>query len=289
MANSGRENGRAERPNTGPHEEFLELCAVLTSGDLTPEEQKKLKLHLANCAECRKALEEFEAAVDFGVPLLASKFSAVPSDQSALPGTRFAAVTVPFKDGSSESDHKEVRIATERAKRGFAFAGRNGYERPDINWTYIWMPFAACILLTLALGISVYRAGKAQRREATHAASANADAHSEALEQRISDAGPEREVLKGQLAKRDHLIAELRREAAEQSRSLNEMKSAQASLEQSLAADDADKPRVAEDRAGLAEKYDTAQASLAKMQAELDSANAQQSEEKVEEASLAGC
>ncbi|HEX4002000.1 MAG TPA: hypothetical protein VHX36_05085 [Candidatus Acidoferrales bacterium] len=287
MGNRGRENGRGERPSTGPHEEFLELCAVATSGDLTAEEQTKLKLHLAECAECRKALREFEAAVDFGVPLLASKFSAVSSDQSALPGTPSAAVTVTFQGGTSESDHKEVRIATDRAKRGFAFAGRNGYERSDTNWAYMWMPFAACILLAIALGIGVYRAGRAQdTRQATRAASANAEAHSEALEQQISDTGQEREVLKGQLAERDRLIAELRRETAGQSRSLNEMKSAQAGLEQSLQADDADKQRIADDRARLAEKYDAAQASLGKMQAELDSATAQQSQERVQEASL---
>ena len=41
----------------GAHEEFLELCAVSTSGDLTEEEQKKLKAHLAGCPECRQALK----------------------------------------------------------------------------------------------------------------------------------------------------------------------------------------------------------------------------------------
>jgi Putative zinc-finger len=286
MANSGRENGRGEWSDMGPHEEFLELCAVLTSGDLTPEEQKKLKLHLANCAECRKALEEFGAAVDFGVPLLASKLSGVLPDEPALPGRPLGAVKVPFKDASSESDHKEARISTDGEKRGFAFAHKNGQERPQVNGSYVWMPFAASILLTIALGVSAYRAGKGRYGEARHSTSANADAHLGALEQRISDAGHDREVLRGQLAERDKVIRDLRRQVEEQSRSLDEMKSAQASLEQSLAADDADKRRVAEDRAGLAEKYDAAQASLAKMQAELDSANAQQSEEKVEEASL---
>ena len=68
----------------GPHEEFLELCAVSTSGDLTEEEQNKLKAHLAGCAECRQALKEFEAAVDIGVPLLASKLAAVPSEDAAI-------------------------------------------------------------------------------------------------------------------------------------------------------------------------------------------------------------
>ena len=63
----------------------------------------------------------------------------------------------------------------------------------------------------------------------------------EALEQRISDAGHEREVLRTQLADRDKVIAELRSQTDQQARSLDEMKSAQANLEQSLQTDDADK------------------------------------------------
>ena len=49
------------------HDEFLELCAVSTSGELTERERRKLEAHLAGCAECRQALQEFEAAVDIGV------------------------------------------------------------------------------------------------------------------------------------------------------------------------------------------------------------------------------
>jgi len=38
----------------GSHEEFRELCAVSTSGDLTEEEKTKLQKHLAVCPECVK-------------------------------------------------------------------------------------------------------------------------------------------------------------------------------------------------------------------------------------------
>jgi len=34
---------------TGPHGEFLELCAVSTSGELTEGEYKRLRQHLAVC------------------------------------------------------------------------------------------------------------------------------------------------------------------------------------------------------------------------------------------------
>src|SRR5713226_8873136 len=70
----------------GPHDKFLELCAISTSGDLTEEEQKDLQAHLAECPDCRQALKEFEAAVDIGVPLLHSQLSSPDSlEPSPLP------------------------------------------------------------------------------------------------------------------------------------------------------------------------------------------------------------
>ena len=59
----------------GPHDKFLELCAISTSGDLTDEEQKDLQAHLVECPDCRQALKEFEAAADIGMPLLHSQLS----------------------------------------------------------------------------------------------------------------------------------------------------------------------------------------------------------------------
>jgi len=64
MANKDN-NGAAKKRTKGlvqaqPHEEYLELAAAATAGDLTEDEQAKLRSHLAICAHCRKALQEFE-------------------------------------------------------------------------------------------------------------------------------------------------------------------------------------------------------------------------------------
>ena len=269
----------------GPHEEFLELCALSTSGDLTEEEQNRLKAHLAGCAECRQALKEFESAVDIGVPLLASKLSAVRSEAPASPRTELPGVPVAFQGMASES--REITdVSTGDEKRGFVFAGRNGHERTQVNWNYVWMPFAACVLLTISLGIYAYRAGKNQSSQSAHATISNADARVEALEQRISDAGHEREMLRAQIAERDKVIAELHVQTERQAKTLDEMKSAQTSLEQSLQTDDAEKQRVTDERASLAQKFEVAQASLEKMQSELEAANAQRTQEQAQDASL---
>lgn len=285
MVNSHGEREAGEWPEMGPHDEFLELCAVSTSGDLTEEEQKRLQAHLSGCAECRQALREFEAAVDVGVPLLASKLSVVPSEESASLQRELAG-PASLNGAASESPAREGGVSTDEGKRGFAFAQRNGHGRTQVNWNYVWMPFAACVLLTIALGIYAYRVGKGHNAEVAHTISGSADARVEALEQRISDAGHDREVLRAQLAERDKVIAELRRQTEQESRSLNEMKSAQANLEQSLQTDDAEKQRVVDERASLAQKFDAAQASLQKMQSEVDLVSQQRALDAARDGSL---
>jgi hypothetical protein len=55
---------------TEPHDEFLELCAVSTSGQLTEEEQKKLQEHLSVCQSCREALRQYQVVVDEAIPAI---------------------------------------------------------------------------------------------------------------------------------------------------------------------------------------------------------------------------
>jgi hypothetical protein len=287
MGNSSGERGAGERSEMGAHEEFLELCAVSTSGDLSEEEQKKLRAHLAGCAECRQALTEFEAAVDVGVPLLASKLVPVPSKESAMPQSELAG-HVALKGRDSEPRQESPGVSTGEGARGFAFGQRMRYRPSQVNWNYVWMPFAACVLLTIALGITAYRVGKSHNADAqvAHPTSGVADTRIEALEQRISDTGHERELLRTQLVERDKVIAELRRQTDRQARSLDEMKIAQGNLEQSLQTDDSEKQRIADERAGIAKKFGDAQVSLQKMQSELDSVSRERAQDEAQDASL---
>jgi hypothetical protein len=285
MANSGGNSRAGERSDMEPHEEFLELGAISTSGDLTEEEQKDLQAHLARCAECRQALREFEAAVDIGVPLLSFKLSVTSSEQSGLFQGEMSAFVLPKVLGSVAGQN-EPGISTSEENRGFAFTQRNGHRRTQLNWKLFWLPFAACVLLTIALGIYSYRMGRSANTEVVRVISSPSDTHVGVLEQHLSDAGHEREILTAQIGERDRVIADLKHQVDEQSASLNELKTTEANLEQSLQTDEAEKQRGAEERGSFAQKFDAAQAALQKMQAELDGARQQRSEEQVRDASL---
>jgi hypothetical protein len=274
-----------------PHDEFIELCAVSTSGELSEYEKRKLEAHLAGCAECRQALQEFEAAVDMGVPFLASKLSAEPSSDFSGPfvldqsnAEQTAAMDPSASLGTEANDE---RVVPDAAPRGFAFAQRNGHGHTKVNWNYVWLPFAACILLTIALGIFAYRMGRSRRVEVTQTISHAPDMQIEALEQQMSDAGHEREGLRTELAQRDRVISDLRHQMQMQSASLEEMKSTQANLEMSLQNEEGEKQRSAQDRGTLSQKLDSAQNSLQKTQTQLESLERQRAQDESRADSLA--
>lgn len=261
-----------------PHEEFLELCAVSTSGELSEEERKRLQDHLTTCADCRQALREFEAVADIGVPLLSSELS-IPTLNEPSPAPR-EAVEATLMHASARIETAPLSLGPTEQGKGLIFTHRNGHGRTQVNWNYVWMPFAAAVLLTVALGIYSYQFGKHRSPGVTQVKPNSPDSRVDALEQQMSDMGHEHEVLKTQLAERDRMIRELRRQIEDQSAALAEAKSAQANLEQSLQNDQTEKQQVAQERSNFTQKLDAAQNSLQRTQAELDSLRQQRSQDQ---------
>jgi Putative zinc-finger len=288
MANNGPVRKRAKDwAEARPHEEYLELAAVSTSGDLTEEEQARLREHLAICADCRQALQEFEAVADMAVPMLALELEQAPSEQSGANRTVNAEATE-RRDQSSISASDEHVPASEADSETVSISHRNGRHRTQVNWNLAWIPLAASILLTAALGIYAYRAGMGRGIETAKLnvapaggaldARSRAGAGLEALERQISDAGHEREILNGQMAERDRVIKDLRGQILAQSAALSEIRAAQGNLESLLQRSEAEmqqrsaeEQKSAENRKSLDRRVETAEASLQKTQKELDS------------------
>ena len=257
----------------GPHEEFLELCAVSTSGELTEEEKTKLQKHLAACPQCREALKEYQAAAEISSPLFAAEASAelppkaetwsVEAAQAAF-GKRLAREK---NAPSTEPSHPEIVRVRELSEP-------NGKPVLSEHWNTVWLPFAAAILLAATLGIYAYRAGIRRGAENAPVAQAAIEKPTAALQQQISDAGHDREVLIAQMAERDRMIASLRHQVEEQSAEITKLKDAQAALESASKTSDDEKQRLAANEAAATQKLDAAEASLHKTQKELDTLQA---------------
>ncbi len=283
MVGNGNHREEGKWSQKRPHEEFLELCAISTTGELTEDEQMELRGHLAVCSECRQVLREFETAADVGVPLLSAELAA-PN----LPERTSIAAEIPtpiaasnLKIEESESDHDLAEHGT-----GSVLAHRNGHHRSEVNWNYVWMPFAAAVVLTVALGIYAYQVGRRHASPVVRVTSTPADGNVNALEQKLSDAGHDREVLKAQVAERDRMIRELQRQIEDESAALTDAKSAQANLERSLQDAVNEKQQIAQQQSSANQSLDAAEASLKKMQADLDSVRQQRDQNEVRAGSL---
>src|SRR6266704_6646168 len=140
------------------HEEFLELCAAATAGELSVDEQARLDAHLAAGAECRLAMGEKEAATRVTMSALAQKLAPtgdIANDSWSVEEAekRF------FKWLDTEQKQSQPAKSNDGHSEGLLPGRRFAYRPSQIRWREVWMTFAAAVLLALALGITAYRTG----------------------------------------------------------------------------------------------------------------------------------
>jgi hypothetical protein len=281
--------------HTEPHDEFLELCAVSTSGQLTQEEQKKLEEHLAVCATCREAIRQYEAVVGHAIPTVTADES--PDDLESGPGWSQHRAEAALFDRIAREDS-----AAARNHEGWkSEAGAEGKRAADIpsdarwvlpsagetTWRHVWSLYAAGVLLAVALGVSLYQFGIRRGVETAKIAVPQPNNQSQtSLEAQLSDAGHDREVALAQAAQKDQEIAEMRKQLERQSVELAQMKAAQDRLATDLNNKDAGTQNLAQQQAELKQKFDVAQANAQALQQKLDTLSKQSAEDQAQAGQL---
>lgn len=266
-------------PENESHDEFLELCAASTTGDLSDDEKKRLGEHLAVCSSCREVLRQYESIASEVIPAVAAHEAPerVPADSS----------------WSEEKAEKALfeRLAREE-KDSDAQNGRSSFFphrilpfSTDSTWRNVWVLYAAGILLFCAISFFAYRVGTHRAADATKSPQLQPTSHQAPLaqawlEEQLSDAGHDRAVANAEIAQRDKVIADLRREMGRQSAEIAELKAAQTQLESNLRSDDASKQDLVQQKADLTQKLESAENGSHALQEKLDSL-AQQSTEDV--------
>jgi chromosome segregation ATPase len=140
------------------------------------------------------------------------------------------------------------------------------------------MPFAAAVLLVLALNVTLYRTGLRRGFEYARVSPPTSKAPDTSLEAQVSDVGYERSQLMAKLAENTKIIEDLKRELSEQSKAVHTLQAVNSPngranenhQESEHGAGDSGRARDAE----LA----TAQTKLAELQKALDAATAERVE-----------
>jgi DNA repair exonuclease SbcCD ATPase subunit len=267
---------------SGPHDEFLELCAVSTSGQLSEEDQNRLQEHLAVCAACREALREYESVVSEAIP-------AIGVEQSARidpgPGFSQSKAEKAFFDRLAKEERQQARGAEK--KNGVPSAFRRVLPiSPESTWRHVWMLYAAGILLFVTLCLSAYwvgvRHGTDVARSTPPAPAVpppSATESAASLEEQLSDAAHERELARSQVAQRDKALVDLRRQVKQQSAEISRMKETQDKLQATVQSDQAGKQDLAQQRAELGQRLEQAQAESQSLQQQVNSLTQQSTSE----------
>src|SRR6266481_9045145 len=208
----------------GSHEEFLELCAAATAGELSANEQVRLDAHLAVCSECRRAMSEFEAARRTAVTALAQEL--VPTGGTAGDSWSVDAAEESFFKRLHREKKQTQSATSEESRTEGSMPGRRFAYRPSqIHWREVWMTFAAAVFLALALGISLYRTGVKRGEDVARTIRVAPKESAGSLEEQTSDAGYARAQLEAKLAENGRVIDDLKRQLSDQVKVVNSLKS----------------------------------------------------------------
>ena len=238
-----------------PHDEFLELCAVSTSGQLTGEERNRLEQHLAVCPSCREAMKQFDVVVSKIIPALAPDPENLESDpswsQEQAEADLFRRLTL--------EDELGANPALANAASASKTVGRVPLSASQATWRNVWVLCAAGVLLCIALGVSAYQVGIRRGVKAAVVPAIPRPGDSAALEQQVSDAGHEREILRSQVGQRDKEISSLRRELERTTVEIGQIKLAQEQTKNDLQSANAGKQDLLQERSDLSQKLQGAQ------------------------------
>jgi hypothetical protein len=205
------------------HEKYIELCAASTAGELSLGEEQELQEHLAVCASCRRVKHQYETTVEKTVPALADSLASPAPEPDSDWSVERAEVAF-FKrlptDQNSSSASPSGGANSEPAGRRFT------YRPSQIPWAELWMPFAACVFLAIALGIVAYRSGVKRGTASTQQQAATSKPSAESIEEQISDFGHERSQFLRRLADDDKTINDFQRQVAEQTEEIKRLKAA---------------------------------------------------------------
>ena len=261
----------------GPHEEFLELCAAATAGELSVDEQARLDAHLAGCPDCRRAMSEYEAARQAAVTVMAQELTPVDESTADSWSAKEAEKTF-FKRLDREQKHARLATSklghTDQLKSGRRFT----YRPSQIRWREVWMTFAAAVLLALALGIASYRTGVKRGEDAARTIPAAPNESTGSLEEQASDAGYERAQLVAKLAENAKIIDDLKRQLSEQIKVVNSLKSVEAAPARSSGNGQQSVQAASDAKTKRDEDLGAAQAQLAEIQKTVETATAQRDE-----------
>jgi hypothetical protein len=237
-----------------PHQEFQELCALSTTGELTAEEWARLSEHLIGCDACREAQRQYERVVAAAIPALAAE-SGADEDIESAPGSWSI---------------EEAENTLMESLRGEPAPSRGRSISPSLSprWRHARRYAAAAVILA-ACGLVGYRIGIHQGHR-TDASVAPAGSPAPSAPSRSDRSGAAALAAQGKKpAPADDQAAALQSQGRQNQQELTKLRGELGQVEEELAERNANLDRSVEDRSELSRQLAQAQANAQSLEARL--------------------
>jgi hypothetical protein len=269
----------------GPHEEFLELCALSAGGGLTPEEQTRLDEHLAGCHDCREAMRQFETVVDRAIPALASELASEnPQEDPSF--SQEAAEASFFKRLSEEDEKSRNHLRDVEPWLSPLVVRRSRKFRRSFDRYHFWVPLTAGLVLCLSLGILAYRMGKHRGFDVARNQPGSALPLTVPTRESLEAASRESDAVNAQLAERDKAISDLRHEIARKSGENAQLKAFQSEQQLAFESSENNQKDLAKERDRVTRQTAAGQEALEASEQKLKSLQRERSEDAIHATNL---
>jgi Anti-sigma-K factor rskA len=243
--------GGAEPVNPQLHDEFIALCALFYSGEISDEEWALLQVHLAYCNSCRSTFEQYKQISKDVIPAMAAaaaelKTTPVESAQSF--------------DEAERRLMSSLHVVPSHPKLSLS-------EKP--SWRLVLGGLAACFL-ALAMFARVYFVRSGRNQPTLTAASIPVRPPVSPQDTAADD----QHQHEHELEQSRQQIAELQRRLAAAEAHTVDSNGAIATLRHQLQAEETQREQIASDRDVLSKQLVTAQADIQTLGAKLTSASA---------------
>jgi predicted nucleic acid-binding Zn-ribbon protein len=216
------------------HDEFVALCALFPSGELTEEQWALLQVHLAYCDSCRVVFDEYQQITSEVIPVMAA--SAVSESDSKLESFSLEAAEQRLM---SRLDHVPAEKVSAPSRR--------------TPWLALTGALAACLALGAFAGVHWYRSRPELQTQPT------AVAQSETQKPLIPSSNDQTN-LRPDFEHTQVKVAELERQVNEGKENLQQANASLARMHQQLEADATARNKSSDERNQLNQQLVAAQA-----------------------------
>jgi hypothetical protein len=243
----------------GPHEEFLKLCALSTTGSLTAEERNRVEEHLALCSACREAMKQFVTVVDQDIPALAHELAGSTPKENASFSIEKAEAAFFERLAEENGEHLGSPSEVEALPPPPVVQARSSFGQVADRF-HFWLPLAAVLVLCVTLGILAYKTGirrgvvVAKREQGTGAPVPTSVA--------VEAVNRDGDSAYAELADRDKAIRDLRSQMALQSAEIAKLKALSSEQQRAAETDEEAKKQLTRERDRLGQQLNTEQAAL---------------------------